>query len=455
MKKIKTHLLVISSLIYIAILGYLDYISGPYISFVILYLIPIVTVTWFAPRWVTLPLTASAISWFFDDIISPYKYNHPFLPYWNVIWKILSFVFIIYIIDRLRENTIQLKMSEEACRSIFESANDAIIVRDIKTYRIIDANSRACELFCYAKKEIIGLDLGTFTGDSRQYTKEKIRELYGEIAAGKPRIFEWLVKDKFGREFWVEISAKRAVIGGQYRIILVTRDITERKQMMDTKDNFVNMVSHELRTPLSAVKEAIALAMSEKKAISDTEQKELLEIAKRNIDRLGRLINQVLDFQKLDSSALEFEFKENNINDVIREVNSTMISAAAGKRLELILKLDEKLPNTKFDRDRIIEVLTNLVDNAIKYTEKGSITITSLQQGDSIRVSVEDTGFGIKEENMPKLFQRFAQLERKTGGSGLGLAISKEIIEMHKGEIWAESKFGKGTVINFLLPIVK
>jgi len=131
---------------------------------------------------------------------------------------------------------------------------------------------------------------------------------------------------------------------------------------------------------------------------------------------------------------------------------------ARERGLDFILDLEDDLPRIKFDRDKIVQVLVNLVDNAIKVTEKGGITITSDKADNSVRVSVSDTGRGIKSEDLPRLFRAFEQLgkmkDRKTGSSGLGLAISKEIIDAHNGKIWAESEFGRGTTINFILPVV-
>jgi signal transduction histidine kinase len=128
------------------------------------------------------------------------------------------------------------------------------------------------------------------------------------------------------------------------------------------------------------------------------------------------------------------------------------------KGLALSLNLKEGLPRFKFDRDRITQVAANIVNNAIKFTDQGGITIYTNQEKDNfVTVCVQDTGPGIKEEDIPRLFQRFGQLEmagvRKTGGTGLGLAISKEIVEKHGGKIWVESKFGQGTSFIFRLPI--
>jgi PAS domain S-box-containing protein len=228
-------------------------------------------------------------------------------------------------------------------------------------------------------------------------------------------------------------------------------------RLEELKTNFLSTISHELRTPLTAIKEGISIVLDGASGAINNEQQEFLGIAKRNVDRLGRLINDVLDFQKLESGKTVFNIQPNDINAVAKEVSETMLSVAERKGLELKLDFEQNLPQVQFDRDKIIQVLTNLVNNAIKFTEKGSICVQISREDNFIKVSVKDSGIGIKDEDMPRMFTRFEQLDtgmtRKTGGTGLGLSISKEIIEKHNGKIWAESEFGKGTAFHFILPI--
>ncbi|UCD55298.1 MAG: PAS domain-containing protein, partial [Candidatus Omnitrophota bacterium] len=255
---------------------------------------------------------------------------------------------------------------------------------------------------------------------------------------------------------------KQEVIGAVH----IARDITELKknenklkEAMRIKSEFTSMVSHELRTPLTAIKEGIAIVLDGTAGKIAVKQKEFLNTAKRNVDRLARLINDVLSFQRLEAGRMEFKMEKNNINVAVKEVQKTMTPLAKEKKLNLISKLDKKLPKTKFDKDSITQVLTNIINNALKFTEKGSIVISTKKdrKANAIRVSVKDTGPGIKKQDISKLFQRFEQIEsskeRKTGGTGLGLAISKEIIQKHKGKIWAESGLNKGMTIHFILPI--
>jgi signal transduction histidine kinase len=216
------------------------------------------------------------------------------------------------------------------------------------------------------------------------------------------------------------------------------------------------MVSHELRSPLGSIKEGINLVLEGLAGNINDEQKDLLDTAKRNTDRLGRLINNVLDFQKMASGKMVFDIRENDINEVVLEVNKAISLLAKEKGLDLVVDTDDSIPKVRFDKDKIIQVLTNLVSNAIKYTEKGNISISTKQEDNTVHVIVQDTGMGIKAEDMKKLFCAFEQLDstrdKKKGGTGLGLAISNEIILAHKGKIWAESEEGKGSAFHFTIP---
>jgi len=269
---------------------------------------------------------------------------------------------------------------------------------------------------------------------------------------------------KHGRTAAVQIRPVRTEWEGEQVCLISMSDITNRrkaeeslKETMRIKSDFTSTVSHELRTPLTAVKEGIALVLDGLAGDINEEQKELLGIAKKNVDRLARLINDVLDFQKLDSGKMKFNLEANDINQIVKDIYETMVSPAKATGLDILLELDERLPKTTFDSDKITQVLTNLVNNAMKFTEKGNITIKTSKTEDAVQVSVSDTGYGIRKEDMPKLFNSFEQLgnggDRKTGGTGLGLAICKGILERHNGEIWVDSVFGKGSKFTFTLPI--
>jgi PAS domain S-box-containing protein len=243
-------------------------------------------------------------------------------------------------------------------------------------------------------------------------------------------------------------------------VVLIFRDVTERRlaekknlEAMQAKSAFTSMVSHELRTPLSAIKESVALILEGAVGSISQEQAKFLVVAKNNIDRLARMLNEVLDFQALESGKMSFKIELNDLNEVVRGVRESMLPIAEKKKLAFTLKLGESLPPVKFDRDKIIQVLTNLVNNSLKLTEQGGLTISTYVKNNFVQVAVQDTGPGIMAEDIPNLFHQYQQLERKVGGTGLGLAISQEIIKAHGGGIWVESTFGQGATFYFTLPI--
>ncbi len=253
--------------------------------------------------------------------------------------------------------------------------------------------------------------------------------------------------------------------GKAIRMIGTNIDITPRKvaeikvaQAINAKSEFTSMVSHELRTPLTVIKESVSIVQDGTAGNLNDEQKDFLETAKRNIDRLGRLINDVLDYQKLDAQRMEFVMIEQDLNDVVKEVGTSFKLPLKNKGVDLELRLQNDVPKITFDRDRIIQVLTNLINNAMKFTESGRIVITSETVGhNAVQVSIADSGIGIKEADFEKLFKSFSQISagsgRQTGGTGLGLVLCKKIIEVHKGKLGVHSTYGKGSTFYFILPI--
>lgn len=231
------------------------------------------------------------------------------------------------------------------------------------------------------------------------------------------------------------------------------------KAMYDVQREFTSTVSHELRTPLASIKTAIDLVVMKTLGDINKEQAEVLRRAKRNVDRLKRLIDDILDLTKMESGKLQMNFMLNDINRSIKDVFEAQKDVARNRNLYVKTQLDTHIPHIKFDSDRIVQVVNNLVGNAIKFTKVGGITIkTNLNSKEQcVLISVVDTGKGIAEEDITKLFQKFHQIEsaeaNEEGGTGLGLAISKEIIARHKGSIWVESVFGEGTTFHFTLPL--
>ena len=262
--------------------------------------------------------------------------------------------------------------------------------------------------------------------------------------------------------------------GGKYsRMILSVVDITDRKKAvaamikndkklrnaLSIKAKFASMVSHELRTPLTAIKEGIGIVLDSTAGELNGHQKNFLNIAKRNVDRLHRLINDVLDFSKLEDGRMKFNLEKADLCGVIEEAIASYTPVIVGKGLHVQTNLAQNICEFKFDRDKLTQVMGNLLNNAVKFTEHGGITVNVMYDNrkKNVSVSVKDTGIGVAQKELKSMFHKFIQHDsggyRNPGGSGLGLAITKEIITGHGGDIWAESKLGKGTEIKFTLPV--
>lgn len=234
-------------------------------------------------------------------------------------------------------------------------------------------------------------------------------------------------------------------------------DITAEKEIDRLKNEFVSTVSHELRTPLTSIKGYIDLLLEEEAGKVNQTQREFLRIVKQNNDRLVSLINDLLDVSRIESGRVHLKIKPQNINDILIEVIDTFKTLANQKKQILKFKNLNNLPDVAADRDRLSQVVTNLISNAIKYTPTGgTIEIEAKRKNGMIEVYVTDTGIGISTEDQESLFTKFfrvdTSLTRDVGGTGLGLSICKTIIELHGGKIWVNSMLGKGSAFAFSIP---
>ncbi|MEK7849764.1 MAG: ATP-binding protein [Candidatus Omnitrophota bacterium] len=241
-------------------------------------------------------------------------------------------------------------------------------------------------------------------------------------------------------------------------MVSVLTDITKQKELDRLKSQFVSTVSHELRTPIVATQKALAVMMDKAAGPLTEDQARFLDIANRNLGRLSSLINDILDFSKLEAGKMKIELVETSIGKVVEEACEGLVSWANSKDIRLIKNIqDNNIPQLKADPNRIIQILNNLIGNALKFTPKGgSVTVEVVSSDGGVRVSVQDTGMGIPKEDLNRVFEKFLQLgERRqtdVSGTGLGLSIAKDIVELHGGKIWAESEQGQGAKFIFTLP---
>ncbi len=237
-------------------------------------------------------------------------------------------------------------------------------------------------------------------------------------------------------------------------------ELKEKNKKLQTldqlKDDFVNTVSHEFRAPLAIIQESIRqIAEGMWGAVSEAQLK-YFNMSLRNIRRLKALIDNMLDISKIEKGKLEILKKNVDIGEIIREVLSDFLQRIERKGLEIKSDVPPQPMEVLADKDKISQVLINLVGNAYKFTEKGFIKISVRESGEFIECAIEDSGVGIAPKYLPHLFSKFHQIGRldspQEKGTGLGLAISKHIIELHNGQIYLESKEGKGTKFTFTLP---
>ena len=253
---------------------------------------------------------------------------------------------------------------------------------------------------------------------------------------------------------------------------------TKLERLERLKSEFISIVSHELRTPLTAIKNSLEICLSGKAGDVSSIMDNFLNMAQRNVTRLSGIINDLLDLSKVEAGKMDFKFEKANINTPVEFMKNTFDSVAKDKNIDLILEKDENLSLTYFDNQRIEQVMSNLISNAIKFTnENGEIVVKTENINESdidkslifgvenpvfykhyVKISVKDSGIGIAHEDLKKVFDQFQQIEnplnRKNGGTGLGLPIAKQLIEAHRGFIWVESELNRGTTFSFVIPVL-
>jgi two-component system phosphate regulon sensor histidine kinase PhoR len=248
--------------------------------------------------------------------------------------------------------------------------------------------------------------------------------------------------------------------GRKSGVVALFQDVSREKEVERLKNELISTVSHELRTPLTTMKEFVSIVFDGIAGPLTAEQKEYLNIIMSNMNRLGRMINDLFDISKLEAGRMELKKRLVDPLLLIKDQLVSFMPEAENKKIALSACLPEELPQLYIDPDRITQVLVNLIGNALKFTpEGGKVLVEAKELDDSLQIQVTDTGVGIAKENFSKLFDRFQQIDRKPGpgakGTGLGLAISKSVIEMHKGKIWVESEVGKGSRFIFTLPKIE
>ena len=239
--------------------------------------------------------------------------------------------------------------------------------------------------------------------------------------------------------------------------VVLFHDITQLKQADEIRRDFVANVSHELRTPLSILRGYIETLLDDPGTSRD-ELERILEVMKRHSSRLGVLVDDLLTLAQLESANPDLQLSDVRVRELFAAIVHDWAKKFAEKKLSVDIAIAANLPVIRADETRLQEVLYNLLDNSLKYTQPGGkIRLQAQRHGDEIALSVGDTGLGISETDLPRVFERFYRADkarsRELGGTGLGLSIVKHIAQMHGGRVEAESELGRGTTIRVLLPL--
>ncbi|HEY9079242.1 sensor histidine kinase [Magnetovibrio sp.] len=291
--------------------------------------------------------------------------------------------------------------------------------------------------------------------------REKVISAVGNaVANGAPYDLQHRVLLPSGDVRYVQEKGQvyRDHMGQPVRMLGIVHDVTDRIMLDKSKNEFISTVSHELRTPLTSIKGSLSLLLGGAAGDLPKKMKDMIVIAHNNADRLINLVSDILDLEKLQSERLEFNLRDLDVGTLLMEgVNANLGYA---HKLGVTFTIQHPLPGqlVRCDKDRILQVLTNLLSNAAKFSPRNStVTVSAIQAGDRIKISVTDQGAGISKEFQSRIFERFSQEDssdqRTQGGTGLGLSICKNIVEKHGGEIGFDSTLGQGSTFFFTLPI--
>ncbi len=368
-----------------------------------------------------------------------------------------------------------LRTSEASYRKLFELSNDAIFVSDSHG-RISDVNARACEMTGYSRAQMLDMTLEEFHPEELKAAGHKSFELI--LERGSVRFESGLLKSD-GSVVDVEISA--SIVDPEVGLIQgIARDVTERKRTQEelrlakeaseaasrSKSEFLANMSHEIRTPMNGILGMTALALNTELT---PEQREYLGMVEQSAGNLLKLLNDILDFSKIEAGKLELESIRFDLRELVEETVWSFSFQAHDKGLELLCFVSPDVPSiVQGDPNRLRQILVNLIGNAVKFTDQGEVSIQALPwenehrseqpspEGASTRTihfSVRDTGIGIPERQLGRIFESFTQGDgsptKRHSGTGLGLTICRVLVDMMDGDIWVESAENEGSTFHF------
>ena len=393
------------------------------------------------------------------------------IPEMNAENEIIGYIGTITDITERKQAEFALNESEEKHRILFMNSPDAYLI--INNGIFTDCNKATELMLGTDRTQIIGKSPDMLSPEFQpngRKSSELATEIINNTLLTGSNTFEWVHRRSDGSDFFVEVSIATIILEGNPALFTTWRDITERKQAEQElikakekaeesdklKSAFLANMSHEIRTPMNGILGFAELLKTPD--LSGEEQLEYISIIKKSGNRMLNIINDIVDISKIEAGQVKVFVTETKVNEQTEFLYSFFKLEVEKKGIQLILRngLPANESIIKTDKEKIYAVLTNLIKNAIKFTEKGSIEFGYLKKSKYLEFYVNDTGFGIPADRQHAIFDRFVQADiadsRAFQGAGLGLSISKAYVEMLGGKMWVESKEGQGSIFYFTIP---
>ena len=353
--------------------------------------------------------------------------------------------------DRLQREIEERAAAEDKFAKAFRACPNPIAIVTLQEGKFIEINNSFLKMSGYATNEVVGRSIQEIYSQSA--LEVYYQTLKTALSQGFIRNQELEFKTKSGDFKTILLSLELIDLGDTKCILQIMNDITERKRL---ENEFISLVSHELRTPMTSTIGALDLLNSGQLGTLSDRGNQILAVAIRNTERLIRLVNDILDLEKMKSGKIAIQPVRCNLKQLLVQAAETMQPMAAKEGVRL--QLQPCTVDIMVDPDRILQILTNLLSNAIKFTEAEGIVLLKAVHNDKIcQIEVKDTGRGIPTDKLHSIFERFQQVDasdsRSKGGTGLGLAICRHIVERHGGRIWVKSVLGEGSTFFIHLPL--
>jgi PAS domain S-box-containing protein len=354
-------------------------------------------------------------------------------------------------VERRRAVEDALRRSEERLRLLLSQSPDVVLTVDRSG--AISYLNRVPDSSQWVLEDLIGRQALEFAAPE---FRDSLSQAIGSgFDSGHSTYLEAQAITVDGVRRWFGTSLAPITIDGRVEsVMMISRDITDRKQLDELKDQLIRDVSHELRTPLAKMQMSMELLLE--MGGNEGASSQLMRLGQRtlhNVQRLLRTVEAILDLSALEAGVTAYSMQRIQLGDLLQDAVTDMEPLAWASGLELLLDVEPDLPSVEGDDEQLYRVMVNLIDNAVKYSDEGQVEVAARAHPDGVEVSVADSGHGILPENLEKVFERFFQEKSRFHGAGVGLSICRTIVQAHGGRIWAESSGrGQGATFRFRLP---